>query len=366
MSWKTWVTNELLTSSALNENFEIVKDKTDLLPVPQSGDAAKYLVVNDDENGYSMTKTTYLISDYHQIKNIGEVGQKKMGRNYTLAELENRFGASNVKAYYRFGSGAMTTDAKGSYNLTVTGTAPVNTNGIEGTNFAASFNGGAYTQSTLLSDCTTNYNGANKGVVVGFWFNITDSYGTSCSLFNKRVSVNSEFLISYNGSLKIINFKEPNVLYNSYNRCVPAYINNQGWSFILIEHNTTNGFTLSINGTIVYTNSSNTTMLANSTAELFYIGGGVAGFYNGAISNFFVLNKVLTQKDRDWLCGVSYNLPITLQNKEILIDSFFKDSLSSNMSKTYSNVVEIENDRIILNNFNLNQSDYLKIKGSTL
>lgn len=56
MSWKTWITNELLTSSALNGNFEIVKDKTDLITAPVSGDETKLLKVNGTYDGFSLAE----------------------------------------------------------------------------------------------------------------------------------------------------------------------------------------------------------------------------------------------------------------------------------------------------------------------
>ena len=85
MSWKTWITNELLTSSALNGNFEIVKDKTDLITAPVSGDETKLLKVNGTYDGFSLAEKMPNLTS-------GDVGKSLVVNSaYNGYELINNF-----------------------------------------------------------------------------------------------------------------------------------------------------------------------------------------------------------------------------------------------------------------------------------
>jgi len=319
----------------------------------------------------SVAPIVEVIQDYTTVGAVGSVGQQFAGRDYTLAELQARFGASRVKAYYRFGAGVMTTDETGSYTLTEVGTAPTNTTGIVGTNFAATTAAaGNYKQASLLSDVTSVYSGAGNGVVIGGWFRFLDGNPSSVyNLFSKRKDGTSAYEI-YLGTNGVVIYS---ITISSVNRSLSSmgYIpdGQTGWYLIMFEHSTTNGLIGSVNGVVeaMRNEAADKVLMANDAVTDFRLMASYldAGRLNGQCANFFVLNTVLTQADRDFLYATSISLPVSLQTSTPEIRGDYKlRGADSNVRQFSPQIINKETTRILIKGGSFeNASHKVKLTG---
>lgn len=292
-----------------------------------------------------------LIQDYTVVGSVGSASQQFAGRDYTLAELETRFGVGNVKAYWRHAAGAMTDDEVGAYDLTEVGTAPTNTTGIMGTNFAATNAGnGNYKQGTLLDDMTTTYSGAGKGLVFGGWFRFTDGQPAAFQiLFDKYKNATNRIKAYLYTDGKIYVDMYPNSATANQLWSSTIFPNGQtGWYFLLFEQSTTNGLVFSINAKIEMSNPDANTLMVDDSAQDFRFRAEYddTNQLNGENANCFVLNAVLTQADREWLYATTIPLPTVLQGKDFSITGRYKNS-GTDIRNFKPEIVCIETDRIL-------------------
>lgn len=310
-----------------------------------------------------------LIQDYTTVSTIGTVGQRQALRDWTVAEFTARFGAGALKAYYRHAAGAMTTDEINAYALTAAGVAPVNTTGPVGTNFAATSPAtGYYTQDTLLDDMTSTYSGAGKGLVIGGLFKFTEGRPVAEQvIFDKYKNATNRLFMWLTPSGNIAYQLNANSASEVFNFSIPFIPSGaSSWYFILFEQNTTDGITLSIDSNIVARNPLATTLMVDSTDQNFSLRAEYNGNskLNGRNANCFVMNKILTQADRDWLYAMSIDIPLSLQSRNFTPKGKYKESgLDTNIRTFEPNIIAVDSTRLLMSAGGFKSTDSFKLWG---
>jgi hypothetical protein len=259
-----------------------------------------------------------LVQDYTTISEVGSASQQKAGHVYDSDIL----GTGTDLAYYKFASGAMTTDEEGTYTLSAGGT-PTNTTGIDGADFAVSLDGSTdyYTQGTLLDAPS----GLSNGIGISTWIQADDGQPAAnsyiCTKWNDVTGGTLDAIQLYLTTTGQINFSasvnEPSStpILSSTNLPDGA----TGWYHIAINWDTSNGIRLWINGVLEASDSTKTTLMSDGTTRDFIIGatnggGAAANFWDGKIGHFQVHDIAYTQKDIDLLYSVRYTAPSSFIN----------------------------------------------------
>jgi len=279
------------------------------------------------------------IQDFTTINAVGTASQQAAGHIFDSNE-----GGLTDLAYYKFGVGVMTTDQVGTYTLTDPGGAnsPTNVNGITGSDFAASFDGGDYyTQATLLDTVPA-------AIAIDFWFLADDGQPPADNtLFDKT---NDEtggscdgitFRLNTTGLMRFISWQ--NVAVGSSSDLYASTIlpnGATGWYYICLNWDTTNGKRFWVNSMLEARDPTATTLMANGTTRDFCIGvngrGGVpvaGSYFSGDIALFRVRNAVLTQKDVDLGYSVRYTKPALFNGNNYKINALLQEAGDTDFEK---------------------------------
>lgn len=277
------------------------------------------------------------IQDFTTISTVGSSDQQAAGHIWRHANggyNEPNTAFAELEAYYKFASGAMTTDETGNFTLTNNGATP-NAAGITGSNFAADFDGTTqyFTQGTLL-DTTP------AAIAVDCWFNSDD--GDRQSRLWGKINVDGNDLIDVNfqtdGSLSV------GIIQGGTSKNITSTTvfkdGATGWNYFVFNWDTVNGMRLWINGVLEAQDTSATTLMASGTDRDFIIGainsgGTVSNWFDGKISMFRVRDKTLSQTDVDVGYATEYTVPGAISDTDFLIQAQVQKEGDTDFTKEY-------------------------------
>lgn len=253
------------------------------------------------------TFTTVSIQDYIVIGSVGDIDQQRAGHIW----ITDEGGAGTDTAYYKFETGALTTDEEGAFTLINNGTV-TECDGIFGDKNCAEFNGSTqyFTQGTLF-DTTP------AAIAIDFWFLADDGQPAAAEVFTRKDNVTGEdrIIIYLDTVGKVIwETEESN---NGINSIFSSTAFEDGvmseWVHVTCTWDTTNGKRLFINGILETQDSAETTLMVNGNDSDYFIGASSTPdlHYEGDISLYRVRNQILTQKDVDLAMSVKYTTPAT-------------------------------------------------------
>lgn len=370
-----------VTVDNITLNGDLISDSTNDLTL-QAVAANKDVILKTESTGRAKADiggTEYnlpyvvAIQDYTAVGAIGAALQQNMGVDFSVAELENFFGAGTVKAYYRFGAGAaLGTDETATYNLTLgaVAAAPSNTTGFLNTNFGISFDGGdyAYQNGVLLDDLATQF---PNGFTHFFCMEApTDGVPAAQSfLFFKRNSAAND---SYTITLESSGFLSVNTRGNSastislmHNVTMPNGANTK-YYFCVVTWNPTTGLALYVNGNMSDSATNATTLMVNGSTTDLYIGANSApaNYYTGKIMNCAFINAAPTPRQIELLFSTKVAEPAILASKNYTIESFRKPNNVTAFAEQ-SKVKEIcrYNGNIYLSGGTRSAEDYYLLQG---
>lgn len=284
------------------------------------------------------------IQDFTVIGSVGDTAQQAAGHIPPTDFL----GTGTDIAYYKFASGAMTTDEEGAYTLSDNGSV-ANTTGILNTNFAASFNGTTqyFTQATLLDTIPT------KGWAISVWAYFDTIPGSdNVYIFDKRnVAGPDERMECFLDSNSILSFTTT-VSGTETITSVPN-IEAGKWYHIVATHDTTYGMRLFVDGIFVSGDSSVTTMIANGTATDFYIGARLVADrkLDGSLAQFTVIdvdalsNDYIEQYHVDLLYATKYDRPAVFVNDDFHIEARIQEDGNTGLEHPIEwNLMEVKRD----------------------
>lgn len=323
-------------------------------------------------------KEQCVLQDYTAVGAVGSASQQFAGRNYTKAELDDYFSTA-MKAYYKFVSGALTTDEYGSYNLSLGAAAkePSNSTGIMGTNYAMSFDGGDYAvQSTLFDNTSTTF---SSGIMISLWVSLP-SDGQPASqqtiFYAGNVGDNAITLSVVQGGGPVNDTKGQFLLsimepdsddFYIYSRTILPDGANTQWVHIVANWDSTNGLRLWVNGILEAENVSLTSVMTLVDTDI-YLGGTDTTPtlpLTGKIANLMFINKIATQEDVDFLYGVNINKPNGIQSIDDVIFVGYMKVLgsSTNIKQFYPRIIQSRSNDIILKGGGFATTDERRIIG---
>lgn len=358
-------------ASTINVNALGVKDiKRDDGSALTAGDLAQndYVMLQFDSgnnyfvllNSKAQRSLPVLIQDYTQVKNVGDALQQAAGFDYSLSDLNTLLvTASSVLAYYRFASGALTTDENATYTLTNNNGA-TNTTGILATNFATNLveaSSQYYTQATLLDSPST----LSNGLFIAAWMKFNDGQPVANinPFFKENIAGTDRlfFRLNSNGTFDVVARTSGTVYTVSSAKIFDNGVN--PWVFVCMGWDSTNGLRLWIDGVLESVDASATTLMSDGTSTDLFIGSNTvpSNFFDGKIAHFMVLDIVATQRDVDLLYSVPVAIPVLLQGadfdvqakKQVLGDTSFVQDVNfpvvrSSSTKAFRKGNNVEHD----------------------
>ena len=269
------------------------------------------------------------LQDFTTIGSIGDTDQQHAGHIWP----SDLWGTGTDIAYYKFASGALTTDEEGTYSLTNNNSA-TNTTGIMNTNFATALNGTTqyYTQGTLLDDNSIFTN----AMTIDFWFKADDGKsGLPQRFLNKVNDGNNSIYIQINGAA-------PNegrlhightISGTAYTLWSNKILNNgaEGWHHLLYTQDSTNGARLFMDGMYQNSNPNLTSYMGNGTSSDLHIGSSITPnyYYGGDIAQLRFSNVIITQKHIDLALASRIARPAIFTNDDFNIKAFVQEDGSS-------------------------------------
>jgi len=248
---------------------------------------------------FSITNNyTRTILTEQAVGTVGSASQIQAG-NIPTTDL---LGSGTDIAYYKFNTGALTTDEEGTYTLTNVNTV-AEADGIFGSKNAVEFNGSSnyFTNSTLLDVAPTN------GLGISFFIKPDDGQPAAASyLIYKKNSVANDILALYldtNGTINLSTNGASGTAKAIKSSTILANGAASIWTHVAISWNSTSGISLYINGILEARDSTATTYLTNGTTTDLFIGAisTPTSYYDGKMSHVNFIDKVITQKDVDLL-----------------------------------------------------------------
>jgi len=194
----------------------------------------------------------------------------------------NLISTTNLQGYYKFNSGALTTDSSGN-GFTLTNTGVTETTG----KFAggADFNGGEW-----FAVSTGNF-APSVNWTLSLWFNTTNS--ANQSLFDKRLPgtdgsrillrPTNDFLVSYHP--------------NNYSFSLPASVDDGAWHNVIVTKTSGNVTEVFLDGSSLGTAS---TVAYTSTVQQLNIGrdrAGASSYFDGIMDEYIIYDRVLTSTE---------------------------------------------------------------------
>lgn len=304
------------------------------------------------------------IQDFTTIGSIGGTTQQHAGHIWTYTDLDSKLSNFATLAYYKFASGALTTDDLATYTLT-NNNAATNTTGILNTNFATDVDGTNqyYSQGTLLDVTST----LSNGLFIGLWFKADDGQPAAQEyIFDKTNNAGggTEEIIRLTISTAGVATLEAYAGGSSVGFPF-LYLPNSttGWHFFCVNWDTTNGIRVWCDGVLCGSNAAATTIMADGTAADFIIGAlnTPASYFNGKLAQFIVADAVVTQRDIDWMFASTLAEPTAINGKEYLVVSSTQPEADTNyIRQDFTDVVAKYNNLIYLKGKQFGSTDKVK------
>jgi hypothetical protein len=261
------------------------------------------------------------IQDFTTVGSVGDSDQQYAGHIFG----NDDDGAGSDISYYKFASGALTTDEQGTYTLTNNGAA-TNTTGILNTNFATSLNGSTqyYTEGTGwgLDTMATVY---SVGFVFDCFFQVDDGQPAAINniLYKINTGGSADYLILRlltDGVLEFNTSVSSTVKAITHNLTLDNGVN--GWNHVMAGWNTTTGISLYVNGILVARDSSATTLMADGTNTNGGLGSNDVGgdYFDGKIAQVRFRNLLDTEYLAQRAYATRYTPTATMSGKEYRLD----------------------------------------------
>ena len=313
--------------------------------------------------------STTQIIPFTTVGAVGDTGQISAGHypNVSVSGY-NDLGTTYAEtiAYWKFATGALTTDEKGTYTLTNNGTATA-ANGILNTTYGTELNGSSqyYTHATLLDDMSIFTSG---GIVFETFVNLDDGQPAAINcIFEKYNSAPASYNLYCYTTGELV-FATGAVTAKSSTGTMPN--GSTGWQHILCSHDTTSGLRLFLNGLLLVQNTTDVTLEANGTGADFCIGRAQSTtnqYTDGKIAYLRILNKKITQKDVDVMYATT--IANTLGSTSMELISQVQIAGSTSYVKSYdvgSKIVGMDTTNLYLAGGNIKSlgvTDKIKIVG---
>lgn len=200
------------------------------------------------------------------------------------------FNDANLIAYYRFNSGALITDSKGSYTLTNNNTVGETSSGKFG--YAADF-GSSNTSKYLSINSNLGISGVGN-LSVSFWVKATSEISSGKRTIFQLVDNKIMFycLYDYNSGTRNLTFSRLKIGVIDNNIKTNITLGTSDWYHIVLTYD---GSTLTgyVNGSSVGQVSSSG-VGSVSLSNVFVIGQENAQYWSGLVDDFAVFNRVLS------------------------------------------------------------------------
>jgi hypothetical protein len=337
----------------------LIYNTTDSVNQVYNGGTWQNLVAAPNEAG----AITTILAD-QVVGSVGSASQLQAGHIWGTDEG----GTGTDLAYYKFLTGALTTDNETTYDLSNVNTV-AEADGIMGAKSAVEFNGSNnyFTQATLLDTTPT-------AIAIDFWFKADDGQPASsqalCAKVNDETggSIDTLFLyLSTSGSVYVsTNAAGANKDIQSSTLFANGAMST--WNYVVFNWDATNGIRLWINGVLEASNSTATTLMSSGTTRDFIIGaynygGSVATYYDGKMSLFRVRDQVLTQKDVDKGYSTYVAISPSASSTDFQLWAIQKEANSSSyVSQTIPREVHRTTSGVHLYGAQFNAADSISIK----